>query len=250
MLKRNLSTWSVLSVKFVTALCLVYANLSVCLAANCYKALAECHLDTKCARKLLRYANECASIVNTYNTNLNISLINPCSNSCVRSIKALRKTSKGRALWKCNCYLDGRCISLKTRTEKCLSIANGTYRKRTGCTLARSNCMRDTSCREAQNDFLKECAKLFTLEDCTDRCLCSQKRLFNLSNGRPLFNCECDGSEEMYCLGLQAHADYMKCSWKEHRRARRKLKKKRCKRCRDRRRGMKCGRRGKGRRKT
>ena len=140
--------------------------------------------------------------------------------------------------------LPGRTLSnAENAHEKCLAIANGTYRKRTGCTLALYRCMKDSKCREAQIDFLAKCTKLFTLTACTNQCLCSQKRLFTLPVGRPLRDCECDGSgtEELYCLGLRAHAKNMDCSWKK-RRTRRRLKKKRCKRCRQRR-GDRCGRR-------
>ncbi|CAB4008597.1 Hypothetical predicted protein [Paramuricea clavata] len=230
----------------VLFLCLL-SHLMMSEALNCYQALGDCNTDEKCTSKLKQYAKECENIVDTYNTMSNASKY-PCSASCVRAIKSLRQTTKGNALWKCNCLLDAHCISLKTRTEKCLAIANGTYRKRIGCTYAHYNCMKDTKCQDAQMDFLKKCAKLFTLTECTEQCLCSQKRLFGLAVGRPLRNCECDGSDELYCLGLRAHADQMKCSWKNIRRSRKKLKK-RCKRCKQRRRGDRCGRREKPKRK-
>jgi hypothetical protein len=231
----------------VLFLCLFNVHFVTCSTVSCYQALADCNNDVICAIKLSQYAKECETIVDTYNTITNVSMY-PCSTSCVNAIKSLRQTVKGKALWKCNCVLDAHCISLKTRTEKCLAIANGTYRKRVGCTYAHYKCMIDPRCKDAQMDFLTKCAKIFTLTDCTDQCLCSQKRLFNLPFGRPLLNCECDGYDELYCLGLRAHADSMKCSWKKIRRSRKKLKK-RCKRCKQRRKGDKCGRREKPKRK-
>ena len=227
-------------------LCVLKSLFVTCATINCYQALTDCHNDARCAIKLKHYSSECESIVDIYNTS-NASKY-PCSSSCVRAIKSLKQTEKGNALWKCNCIMEARCISLKTRTEKCLAIENGTYRKRIGCTYAHYKCMKDSQCKEAQIDFLTKCAKIFTLTECTDQCLCSQKRLFGLPTGRPLLNCECDGSDELYCLGLRAHADHMKCSWKRVRRSRKKLKK-RCKRCKQRRKGDKCGRREKPKKK-
>lgn len=229
-------------------LCVLKAHFIACGGKiNCYQALADCNSDAICRVKLQKYAVECATIVDTHYTRTNVSKY-PCSSSCVKAIKSLRQTIKGSALWKCNCFLDARCISLKTRTEKCLAIANGTYRKRIGCSYAHYRCMKDTKCYAAQMNFLEKCAKLFTLTDCTEQCLCSQKRLFAVPVGRPLSNCECDGADELYCLGFRAHADHMRCSWKKIRRSRKKLKK-RCKRCKTRKRGDKCGRRDKPKKK-
>ena len=245
---RDKHTMAVLLVKWVVLFLLLIQSLFItCATLNCYQALADCNSDARCAIKLKQYAQECESIVDTYNTMTNSSRY-PCSTSCVTAIKSLRQTVKGIALWKCDCLLDAHCISLKTRTEKCLAIANGTYRKRIGCTYAHYKCMNDQKCKDAQMDFLTKCAKIFTVTACTEQCLCSQKRLFGLDVGRPLMNCECDGSDELYCLGLRAHAKHMKCSWRRNKRARKRLKK-RCKRCKQRKKGDKCGRRDKSKRK-
>jgi hypothetical protein len=239
---------AVMFLKWILVLFLLtQSSFITCSTSNCYQALADCENDARCSVKLKEYAHECESIVDTYKVLTNSSTY-PCSTSCVTAIKSLRQTEKGRALWKCDCRLDAHCISLKTRTEKCLAIANGTYRKRMGCTYAHYRCMIDPRCKDAQMDFLTKCAKIFTVTECTEQCLCSQKRLFGLTIGRPLMNCECDGSDELYCLGLRAHADHMKCSWKKIRRSRKKLKK-RCKRCKQRKKGDKCGRREKPKRK-
>ena len=229
---------------------LLKSNVVVCGTQNCYKALADCNNDDSCGNKLKVYVTECAEIVDTYRIKTNESMY-PCSNSCVKAIRSLRQTARGKALWKCNCVFDAHCMALKTRTEKCLAIENGTYRKKVGCSYAHYKCMKDSKCKVAQLDFLTKCAKLFTLTECTDQCLCSQKRLFGLPVGKPLLNCECDGSDELYCLGLRAHADHMNCSWKKRRRTRNKLKRRRCKRnCnKKKKKGEKCGRRDKSKKK-
>lgn len=236
----------VLAKLLVLFLCVLKENFVACARLNCYQALADCNTDGICGNKLKKYTRECETIVDvdsfyTYSTMTNTTMY-PCSKSCIKSIKSLRKTDKGNALWSCDCLLDARCIALKTRTEKCLAIANGTYRKTVGCSYAYYKCMKDPTCKAAQMDFLTKCAKIFTLTACTNHCLCSQKRLFSLAIGQPLLDCECDGSDELYCLGLRAHADYMKCSWKK--RSNRKRLRKRCRRCKQRKsKGDKCGKR-------
>lgn len=215
----------------VIFLCLLKEYFIVCTAKDCYAALGECNTDSKCSLKLNNYSQECGTIVDISNTIPNASRF-PCSDGCVKSIKSLMRTKKGKDLWTCECNLDANCLTLKARTEKCLAIANGSYRQRTGCTVVMYRCMMDTKCNKAQMEFLLKCSKLFSLTACTKECLRSQKKLFSLEKGRPLMDCECDGLDETYCLGLRAHAEYMKCKIKARnickKRRSRKRNRKRC----------------------
>ena len=185
---------------------------------DCYGALSDCNEDTKCSRKLSHYAKECGTIVDV-STSFDNATRFPCSKSCVNSIKTLMQTKKGKALWKCDCKLGAHCLTLKSRTEKCLAIANGTYRKRTGCTAVLYTCMTDSKCKKMQMEFLAKCYQINV--KCTRDCLRSQKRLFSLPVGKPLMDCECDGVNELYCLVFRAYANLMKCNWGTRRRRRR-----------------------------
>lgn len=248
------AAWSLNTVLLVF-LCVLKEHAIESDTKDCYQAVSDCRNDSKCARMLQIYEKECKSIVNIFDIFSNTSMF-PCSSKCVNSIKSMMQTTKGAMLWKCECNQDGECLTLKTRSQKCLTIANGTYRKRTGCSVVQAKCLKNSKCKQAQKEFLRKCSKLFSSTNCTANCLSSQKKLFSLAIGRSLMDCECDGLEELYCLVLRAHAERLKCYWKNWKnwKNRRDRKRKRCKRQRQNRKHAKqrtqrkvdnkCGRRG------
>ena len=133
----------------------------------------------------------------------------PCSKDCVEAIEALRKIKRGKELDECDCQLDGDCLIVKARVAKCSNKTD--QRHKVSCTMAMWNCSRDPTCKFLQSKFFEDCTEMINGVRCDAKCLKIQVRLFNSTYGKPLADCECDGTGEAYCRAMKAHAKQLRC---------------------------------------
>ena len=145
-----------------------------------------------------------------YAPNAQTAIPRNCSSDCVNAIKKLKSTKKGAALYSCDCYRDGGCLTMKARVAKCLKPRNQETNK-PSCTMANANCSGDSHCKKLRNNFLLACNKMISGVECENECLEAQKTLAKNQHGKVLYNCECDGATESLCRGLEANAKQLRC---------------------------------------
>ena len=180
----------------------------------CIDAEKECIDDFFCAFSFVGFDKNCPYVVRgiqmDYVPNAQTAIPRNCSSDCVNAIKKLKSTRKGAALYTCDCYRDGGCLTMKARVAKCLNV-DDTALKKPSCTMANANCSGDSHCQKLRTNFLLACNKMISGVECENECLEAQKTLAKNQHGKVLYNCECDGATESLCRGLEANAKQLRC---------------------------------------
>lgn len=174
---------------------------------SCNDALDNCKRDLKCLILLNRVFNRriCSSALGFDDDNqIRGGMQKTCPATCVQAIKNLTSSPRGRLLESCSCKREATCLTTKARLQRCVLMSDKNY-KILGCTKARKRCTEDENCNKFQNSFLRRCTFLISGVNCTEDCKSSQNELLNSELGKALNDCECDGSEELYCRGIRAN---------------------------------------------
>ncbi|XP_028411382.1 growth arrest-specific protein 1-like [Dendronephthya gigantea] len=184
---------------------------------NCITAFMKCEEDVfNCAIEYGRFLTACDLRVTPTSTRNDKNLTRfvvppfrkPCNHECVRAIRRLKRTKRGKALQKCDCHLDGKCLSFKARVAKCLNTTTR-HRPTISCTLALLNCSLDQKCASLQEQFLRDCHHMINGVQCEKKCQDIQQRLYK--EAKNLADCECDGPTEAYCRAIRAHSKQLRC---------------------------------------
>lgn len=182
----------------------------------CTVARKKCHQDVfMCAIALYNVSSLCELKMRplarrTMNATSHVfATAKPCSEDCFRAIHKLKGTKLGSELHRCDCEQDGHCLMSKSRISRCLHAK--AIKPKQSCTLALASCMADTKCSTLKRTFLQDCTNLINGLRCDKECLAAQERLYESEHGKPLMDCECDGTYEAYCHAIKAHAQQLKC---------------------------------------
>ncbi|KAG9509325.1 Growth arrest-specific protein 1, partial [Fragariocoptes setiger] len=169
---------------------------------DCDQAYMRCALRKACAPALKAYNDECADLM--------ANKTSQCSARCVKAMIALRSSSEGAELARCDCQSSEYCRQNKQRALQCQAHVERAMRPdvRVSCSTATWICGADQLCATALEYYYRNCeTPLLSERRCTARCNNSVSILYRQVSAAKLLTCFCDGSEEFPCQKYKTYTE-------------------------------------------